>query len=151
MVAKPKRGEVVGLDNDVHWHEQKLLGAEGKEFWVQARVKAWVLFFAMAIAYFAIRRLWTRSFDVDVFGVPVLAAYLLMKIVTPQVPIEAHAMAVYYEVRRIIYGWLHRRRTGGRRIGPYSLLSRAATSRRSWPGSGLLARAANLRRNRTDG
>lgn len=149
MVAKPKPGEVVGLDNDVHWHEQKLLGAEGKEFWIQARVKAWALFFAVAVTWFILRRLWTRSFDVDVFGVPVLAAYLLMKIVTPQVPIEAHAMAVYREVRRIIYGWLHRRRMGGHRIGPYSLLS--ATSRRSWPGSGLLTRAANLRRNRTDG
>lgn len=149
MVAKPKRGEVVALDNDVHWHEQKLLGAEGKEFWIQARVKAWVLFFAVAVAWFILRRLWTRSFDVDVFGVPVLAAYLLMKIVTPQVPVEAHAMAVYREARRIIYGWLHRRRTGGHRIGPYSLLD--TTSRRSWPGSGLLARAANLRRNRTDG
>lgn len=149
MTAIRKGVEGVELDNDVHHLQQMMLGVEGKEFWVQARVKSWVTFGAIAVVYFVVRRLWTRSIDVDVPGVPLTAAYLLMKIVTPQVPIEAHAMAAYREVRRLILGWLHRRRSGGCRVAPYSLLGRTAKTPRTWPWTRLLARA-NERRNRTD-
>lgn len=146
MAVNRKGIEGVELDNSVHQHEQMLLGADGKEFWVQIRAKAWVIGFALVVVYFVLRRIWTRNLDVDVLGVPILAAYGLMKIVTPQKPVEAHAVAFYREARRLVTGWLRRRRLGGARIAPYSLMSRTP---RSWPWTPLLARA-NERRNRTD-
>lgn len=133
--------ERVELEDDVHQHEQMLLGADGTEFYVHARVKAWLLWFALGIGYFLIRLvLFHAGFDWDVPVFPVIITILLMKIVTPEVPLEAHAMSTYYEARRLVLGWRFRRRTGSGRVGPYALL--ATASRRPW---------SKQRRNRTDG
>jgi hypothetical protein len=136
--------EGVELEDDVHQLEQMLLGADGKEFYVHARVKAWLLFFALGIGFFVVKGLLLRiGFD-PIFD-PAFALILtvaVMKYVTPEVPLEAHAASLYNEVRRLALGVARGRRTGGATVAPYSLLPKA--SRRPW---------ARLRqqRNRTDG
>lgn len=148
--ARPKPDEGVELDNDVHWLEQMLLGADGKEFVIHARVKSYLILGAIGIVYFFVKKAWTgQGFDLDTVLVPFVVTHLLMKIVTPQKPVEAHGMAVYYEVRRIILGARRRRRAGSYRVAPYALLARTAKTPRSWHWSGLLAWATK-RRNRTD-
>src|SRR4051794_5366192 len=127
--SRSDRAECVDLDDHVHELEQMLLGANGKEFWLHARVKTWIIGISLTIVYFFARKTWTGSIDVDVLGFPLLATYGLMKIVTPQVPIEAHAVGLYYEVRRIALGVLYRRRLGSYQIAPYSLMSRTYRSR----------------------
>lgn len=141
MAAPRDPSEGVELEDGVHQHQQMLLGADGTEFYVHARVQSWLLWFGIGFALFVIKWvLFHAGFDWDVPVFAIIATVLLMKIVTPEKPLDAHLRATYHEARRLVQGWLFRRRTGAYRVAPYALFDTAA--RRPWP---------KLRRNRTDG